>query len=231
MNKISVKSLVKRFQGKTILDHLSFEMEPGQIYALLGTSGAGKSTLLRCLSDLDTPDAGQIHFENKRIGIVLQQFHLWKHMTVLQNLITAPLQVLKTPKKIAIAEAKTLLEQLKISDKIDRYPHQLSGGEEQRVAIARALMMKPDIMLFDEPTSALDPERTQSVSEIIHALAKNGICILAATHDLSFAKSVGNFAMFLENGQILEIADIKNKEIRANTERFRAFLSNEIRAA
>lgn len=227
MNKISVHKLVKTFQGKKILNKVSFEIESNQVVTLLGGSGAGKSTLLRCLSALESADEGEIHLHGKKVGIVLQQLHLWKHMSVLNNLITAPIHVLKKSKKIAIDEAKDLLAQLKILDKSDCYPSQLSGGEEQRVAIARALMMKPDVMLFDEPTSALDPERTQSVSEIIQSLAKNGMTILAATHDLAFAKSVGHLAMFLENGHILEVADVKNKEIKTKTKRFTQFLHHE----
>jgi len=227
VDKISVNGLAKTFRGQKVLKNITFQIPLGNVVTLLGGSGAGKSTLLRCLCQLENPDQGAIELHGKRIGIVLQQFHLWTHMTIIENLITAPIHVLKIPKQVAIEEAIKLLTQLNIADKMHHYPNQLSGGEQQRAAIARALMMKPDIMLFDEPTSALDPLRTQSVAEIIQALAKKGMTIIAATHDLGFAKMVASNAMFLENGEILETAEIKNKEIYPITEAFTKFLNSE----
>ncbi len=204
MNKISVKQLTKSYQGKQILKKISFDVYAGNILALLGQSGGGKSTLLRCLCHLETPDSGNIELHGKKVGMVFQQLHLWKHMTVLENLITAPIHVLNYTKKSAIEKAKALLAQLKIADKMQDLPSQLSGGEQQRVAIARTLMMKPEILLFDEPTSALDSERTETVSDIIQSLAKSEIMIIVATHDQNFAKKIATRTLFLENGTLRE---------------------------
>jgi len=204
VNKISVKQLTKSYQGKQILKKISFDVYAGNILALLGQSGGGKSTLLRCLCHLETPDSGNIELHGKKVGMVFQQLHLWKHMTVLENLITAPIHVLNYTKKSAIEKAKALLAQLKIADKMQDLPSQLSGGEQQRVAIARTLMMKPEILLFDEPTSALDSERTETVSDIIQSLAKSEIMIIVATHDQNFAKKIATRTLFLENGTLRE---------------------------
>lgn len=225
MNKISINHLVKTFHGKTILNKISFDVYAGSVLGLLGGSGAGKSTLLRIISQLEMPDSGTIELHGKRVGIVLQQFHLWKHMTVLDNLITAPIHVQKIPRQKAIMEAEQLLLQLNILEKSHHYPCELSGGEQQRAAIARALMMKPDIMLFDEPTSALDPERTQNVVNIIKSLAKSGITIVLATHDLGFAKQAAETALFLERGEIQEVSPIKNQQFTPQTARFVEFLN------
>lgn len=204
MNKISVKSINKAFQGP-ILQNVSFDAYTGNIISLLGKSGSGKSTLLRCLAQLETPDSGQIELFGLQVGMVFQQFHLWKHMTVLENLITAPMHVLGLSKKEAIKEALQLLEQFQLQEKRYEFPLSLSGGEQQRVAIARALMMRPDILLFDEPTSALDPDRTHMVGQLIQQLAKQDLIILMATHDHHFSKWVSNRVFTLENGQLEEI--------------------------
>ena len=226
MNKISIKQISKSFGEKKILKDVSFDVDTGNIVSLLGGSGAGKSTLLRILSNLEKPDSGKIELYQHQVGIVFQQFHLWRHLTVLENLIIAPIHVIKVSRKQAILEAQNLLSQLNILDKCEHFPSQLSGGEQQRVSIARALMMKPSLILFDEPTSALDPIRTQSVVEIIQDLAAKGMVILVATHDLGFAKSVANNALFLEEGIILENAIIQNQEIKTKNEKFLNFLNN-----
>lgn len=229
MNIISVLSLSKAFQGKSVLRDLSFDIRAHTITALLGNSGSGKTTLLRCLCQLEKQDSGTITHHKKnvprdKIGMVFQHFNLWEHMTILENVIITPLQVLKVSKKTAIQEAEDLLEQLGILDKKNQYPAQLSSGEQQRAAIARTFLMKPDVLLFDEPTSALDPERTQSVANIIHFFAQKNMTMVIATHDIAFASQIATQIIFLEHGIIQEIADVQNNKILAKSERFLQFL-------
>ncbi len=246
MTKIIVENLHKSFNNNEILRGVSFSANKGDVIALMGSSGSGKSTLLRCVNLLTVPDVGVIQIDDKRmqfhhdgksvpsnkqiiqlrkrIGIVFQQFNLWAHMTVLQNLIEAPVHVLKISKSIAIENAKQLLNKVGLIDKIDCYPAQLSGGQQQRAAIARALMMKPEIMLFDEPTSALDPEMVGEVLNVMQQLAQEGMTMLVATHELGFARRVANQSIFLDNGKIIESGDTGAMFANPISERFRRFL-------
>jgi octopine/nopaline transport system ATP-binding protein len=245
VHKILVQGLYKSFKNTPVLGGVSFSAEPGDVVALMGSSGSGKSTLLRCINLLTVPDNGSIeidqraiHFTNSRhslprkevsalrakVGMVFQQFNLWAHMTVLKNLIEAPIHVLKQPKADTIAQAQALLQKVGLLDKQHAYPSQLSGGQQQRAAIARALMMKPEIMLFDEPTSALDPEMVSEVLNVMQNLAADGMTMLVATHELGFAKNVASQAIFLDQGVIVEHGNAKDMFTQPKTLRFHKFL-------
>ncbi|RDI42555.1 amino acid ABC transporter ATP-binding protein [Aquicella lusitana] len=246
MNKIKIENLYKSFNKHAILEGVSFTAQKGDVIALMGTSGSGKSTLLRCINLLTMPDGGTIQIDHqimrfgeqdktllsnkemirlrKKVGMVFQQFNLWAHMTVLENLIAAPVHVLKQNKKQTVEEAKKLLIKVGLADKLHRYPAQLSGGQQQRAAIARALMMKPEIMLFDEPTSALDPEMVGEVLGVMQQLANEGMTMLVATHELNFARRVANQSIFLDGGKIIEHGDTVSMFSHPATARFRRFL-------
>ncbi len=246
MQKIKLENIYKSYHQKPILQGVSFAANKGDVIALMGSSGSGKSTLLRCINLLAVPDSGIITIDQQviqlqpntklnlsqkemvalrcKVGMVFQQFNLWSHMTVLQNLIEAPIHVLKQSKDTAIIEAKTLLEKVGLTDRASHYPSQLSGGQQQRAAIARALMMQPDIMLFDEPTSALDPEMVSEVLIVMQQLASEGMTMLVATHELNFAKRVANQSIFLEGGKITEQGETADMFSQPKTERFKHFL-------
>lgn len=241
MNKISIKSLSKKFGNNVVLDDVSISTAKGSVLALLGTSGSGKSTLLKCINLLEKPDSGTIEIDGmnldysqpkmttklrKQIGMVFQQFNLWPHLTVLQNLILAPIAVLKKKKAAVILQAERLLAKIGMLDKAYAYPLQLSGGQQQRVAIARALMMNPEIMLFDEPTSALDPELKNEVLKVMQTLASEGMTMLIATHEIGFAKEVASHALFLEQGQVGESGTVKEMLNNPKTERLQQFLES-----
>lgn len=244
MNKIAITNLYKKFGTHVVLNKISLSANKGDIIVLLGSSGSGKSTLLRCINLLEKPDGGMIkidefaidHSANKKIapkllvalrtkvGMVFQQFNLWQHLTILENLIAAPMLVLKTPKKLAIAHATEILEKVGISQKMHTYPSQLSGGQQQRAAIARTLMMNPEIILFDEPTSALDPEMTNEVLKVIKSLATLGMTMFIATHEIGFAREIATHVVFLENGNIVE-QGVANKILnQPKTDRLKQFL-------
>jgi len=246
MNKLQIINLHKSFHDHAVLKGVSFTANKGDVVALMGSSGSGKSTLLRCINLLTIPDDGTIHIDNqiirfntversqlsnsqvarlrKKIGMVFQQFNLWAHMTVLENLIEAPIHVLKQPKDKTIAEAEILLKKVGLSDKRDKYPGQLSGGQQQRAAIARSLMMKPEIMLFDEPTSALDPEMVGEVLTVMQQLATEGMTMLVSTHELGFARRVANRSIFLDAGMIAEQGETVAMFSQPESARFRKFL-------
>lgn len=246
MTKLQLENIHKSFNNNAILRGVTVKANKGDVIALLGSSGSGKSTLLRCINLLTTPDAGtiqvdhqKIHFDashktilttktinqlRRKIGMVFQQFNLWSHMTILQNLIEAPIHVLKQNEKKAVDEAYHLLGKVGLSNKTHCYPHELSGGQQQRAAIARALMMKPEIMLFDEPTSALDPEKVGEVLMVMQQLAIEGMTMLIATHELNFARKVANQTIFLDEGKILESGDTATLFAHPTSERFRRFL-------
>lgn len=245
-DKIVIKELYKSFADHAVLRGVSFRAAPQDVVALMGTSGSGKSTLLRCINLLTTPDSGviqidqlRLQFDPKaphplsqkqiaqlrtRVGMVFQQFNLWAHKTVLQNLIEAPVHVLKQPKAMAIEQAQVLLKKVGLEAKQHQYPVQLSGGQQQRAAIARALMMKPDVMLFDEPTSALDPEMVGEVLNVMQSLAAEGMTMLVATHELGFARNVATRAIFLDQGVIVEEGNAKEMFKQPQTRRFEQFL-------
>ncbi len=216
--KILVENLVKKFGSNTVLNEINVSIEEGEVVCVIGPSGSGKSTFLRCLNRLEEPTSGDIiidgaHLMDKNtninavrqhIGMVFQHFNLFPHLSVLENIILAPMDLKKSTRKEAEADAVRLLETVGLADKKDMYPDNLSGGQKQRVAIARALAMNPDVMLFDEPTSALDPEMVGDVLNVMKKLAKQGMTMVIVTHEMGFAKEVANRVMFIDGGNFLE---------------------------
>ena len=234
---LSVKNLKKSFGKNTVLKDISFDVSTGNILAIVGPSGSGKSTLLRCLNMIETPSSGKIVFEGtnlvdkntnlslarEKIGMVFQQFNLFNHLTVLENLMLAPVKLKVMGEGSAKRKAIMLLEKIGLKDKALSYPSSLSGGQKQRVAIIRTLMMDPDIILFDEPTSALDPEMIGEVLDLIKMVASENKTMIIVSHEISFVKSIANRILFLENGKI--IFDGSNKEFFNNkNDRIKAFL-------
>lgn len=241
-----LENIHKSFKNNKILDGISLRAHPGEVIVLLGSSGSGKSTLLRCINLLTVPDEGVITLENQtltfkdglmplspsalarwrtHIGMVFQQFNLWSHLTLLQNLIEAPIHVLKQPRDAAIEKAMHLLKKVGLTDRVHHYPDQLSGGQQQRGAIARALMMEPKIMLFDEPTSALDPESVRDVLGVIKQLAQEGMGMIVATHEMSFAERAADRVIFLHQGVVAEEGLAKTIFNSPQTDRLRQFLA------
>lgn len=215
---IRVEKLNKSFGNLHVLKDVDLSVMESDVVCLIGASGSGKSTVLRCLNFLEMKDSGKIIFDGEQIerkthnlnkvrqkvGMVFQHFNLFPHMTVLENVIEAPIMVKKMEKEKAVEEGKALLDKVGLSDKYDVYPSKLSGGQKQRVAIARALAMKPDIMLFDEPTSALDPELVGEVLETMKTLAKEGMTMIVVTHEMGFAKEVADYTVYMHDGRIVE---------------------------
>ncbi|GGF94717.1 amino acid ABC transporter ATP-binding protein [Paenibacillus aceti] len=215
---ITVKNLHKKFGQLHILKGIDLEISQGEVVVVIGPSGSGKSTFLRCLNLLESPSDGEILFEGESItsrghninltrqkmGMVFQQFNLFPHKTVLDNITLAPIRVKKMEKNKAEAVAMDLLQTVGLQDKRDAYPSQLSGGQKQRIAIARALAMEPHVMLFDEPTSALDPEMVGEVLDVMKKLADKGMTMVIVTHEMGFAREVGDRIIFMDQGQILE---------------------------
>ncbi len=216
--KISVQNLVKKYGNNTVLNDISISIKEGDVVCIIGPSGSGKSTFLRCLNKLEEPTSGDIvidgaHLMDKNtdinlvrqhIGMVFQHFNLFPHLTVLENIILAPMDLKKVSRDEAEKNAIRLLDMVGLADKKDMKPDNLSGGQKQRVAIARALAMNPDIMLFDEPTSALDPEMVGDVLNVMKDLAKQGMTMVIVTHEMGFAKEVANRVLFTDGGKILE---------------------------
>lgn len=234
---LSVKNLKKSFGKNTVLKDISFDVSAGDIIAIVGPSGSGKSTLLRCLNMIETPSSGKIVFEGtnlvdkntnlslvrEKIGMVFQQFNLFNHLSVLDNLMLAPVKLKVMGEGSAKRKAIMLLDKIGLKDKALSYPSSLSGGQKQRVAIIRTLMMDPDIILFDEPTSALDPEMIGEVLDLIKMVASENKTMIIVSHEISFVKSIANRILFLENGKI--IFDGSNKEFFNNkNDRIKAFL-------
>ena len=215
---ITVTDLCKSFGGLEVLKGVNVEIDKGNVICVIGPSGSGKSTFLRCLNLLETPTSGSILFEGdeltdkkidlnkhrQKMGMVFQQFNLFPHMTVLDNLTCAPIMLKKTPKAEAEQKAMELLARVGLADRADAWPNQLSGGQKQRVAIVRALCMEPDVMLFDEPTSALDPEMVGEVLDVMKELAKSGMTMVVVTHEMGFAREVASRVLFLDDGVIAE---------------------------
>ncbi|OBZ18108.1 glutamine ABC transporter ATP-binding protein [Bacillus sp. FJAT-27264] len=215
---IAVKKLEKHFGKLEILKGIDLEIHKGEVVVVIGPSGSGKSTFLRCLNLLEQPTGGEITFEGESItsrkhdinltrekmGMVFQQFNLFPHMTVLQNITLAPVKVKKQSQQDAEKFALNLLRTVGLEDKKDAYPNQLSGGQKQRIAIARALAMQPHVMLFDEPTSALDPEMVGEVLEVMKKLAEDGMTMVIVTHEMGFAREVGDRILFMDGGFIVE---------------------------
>jgi ABC-type polar amino acid transport system ATPase subunit len=219
-NAIKVEHLVKSFGTLKVLQDISTEIKKGQVVAIIGPSGSGKSTFLRCMNLLEVPTSGKIYIDNvditaaktnimkirQNVGMVFQHFHLFPHMTVLKNVIYAPMQVKHLAQEEARREGLDLLAKVGLAEKADIYPSRLSGGQKQRVAIARSLAMKPEIMLFDEPTSALDPEMVKEVLEVMKDLTKTGITMAIVTHEMGFAREVADRILFLDQGRLAEDA-------------------------
>lgn len=215
---IRVQNLNKDYKNLSVLKDINLSIDKGNIIALIGASGCGKSTLLKCINGLVPVTSGRIFINNTEItseetdlnrvrsdvGIVFQQFNLFPHLTVKENITLAPVKVKGISKNDAEIQAMYLLEKVELLDKINKYPEQLSGGQAQRVAIARSLAMKPKVMLFDEPTSALDPQMTMEVLETIKSLAKEGMTMIVVTHELSFAQEIADRIIFMSKGQIVE---------------------------
>ena len=215
---IRVNNLHKSFEKNEVLKGINEHIEKGEVVVVIGPSGSGKSTFLRCLNLLEVPTSGEIIFEGKNItdkkvdinkirekmGMVFQQFNLFPHKTVLDNLTIAPIKVKEVSKADAEKKAKELLDRVGLLNKADAYPSSLSGGQKQRIAIARALAMDPDVMLFDEPTSALDPEMVGEVLNVMKELAKEGMTMVVVTHEMGFAREVGDRILFMDKGNIME---------------------------
>ena len=236
---INITNLYKNFGDLEVLKNISTEIKKGEIISIIGPSGSGKSTFLRCINKLEEPSSGHIYIDGmdlmdkntdinkvrERVGMVFQHFNLFPNMTVLDNLTLSPIMVKKESKEEAEKYTLSLLEKVGLSDKANSYPTQLSGGQKQRIAIARALAMKPEVILFDEPTSALDPEMIKEVLDVMRDLAKEGMTMLIVTHEMGFARNVGNRILFMDKGEIIE--DCPPKEFFENptNERIKDFLN------
>jgi polar amino acid transport system ATP-binding protein len=250
MNTMIAAQAVTKFRGpQAVLKDVSFDVPQGQVVAVLGPSGAGKSTLLRCVNHLETIDGGKIFVEGEligyqerdgvlyelpdaaisrqrqRIGMVFQSFNLFRHITVLENVMAGPVHVQAVARADAEALARSLLARVGLAEKADAYPNQLSGGQQQRVAIARALAMKPGVMLLDEPTSALDPELSQEVIAAIRQLAEDGITLMIATHEMALARDFADRVMFMVSGELVEDRPAADFFTAPRHERAQQFLS------
>ena len=244
----------KRFGSNEVLKGVSVAARQGDVISMIGSSGSGKSTFLRCLNLLEAPNAGrivvagdelrlvpdrggalkaadpaQLQRLRTQVSMVFQHFNLWAHMTALDNVIEAPLQVLGLTRAEAVERAERYLQRVGVIHRKDAYPAHLSGGEQQRVAIARALAMEPKVMLFDEPTSALDPELVGEVLRVMRSVAEEGRTMIVVTHEMSFAREVSNHVVFLHKGQIEEQGDPKEVLLRPGSERLQAFLASSLK--
>jgi polar amino acid transport system ATP-binding protein len=242
---LTVARVSKAFGSLVVLDDISLRVHRGETVCVLGPSGSGKSTLLRCINWLERPDSGEVLLSGERIGVtsggvvmsdrdmsrirtrvgmVFQHFALWPHLTVLQNVMEAPVQVQRRPKAEVRSEAEALLAKVDLIDKKDVFPAKLSGGQKQRVGIARALAMRPELLLFDEPTSALDPELVGEVLSVMRQLALDGMTMVVVTHEMSFAREAANRIVFLDRGRVVETATPAEFFTAPTTERARQFL-------
>lgn len=235
---IEIKNLHKSFGHIEVLKGVDVSIEEKEVVVIIGPSGSGKSTLLRCMNYLEEPTSGDITVDNMKldkhadinkirenIGMVFQRFNLFPHMTVLENIVLAPMKVLGISRDKAVATAMDLLQRVGLKEKANAYPSQLSGGQQQRVAIARALAMKPKVMLFDEPTSALDPEMVTEVLDVMKNLAKQGMTMVVVTHEMGFAREVGDRVLFVDEGRIIEEGTPKEIFENPKQERTKLFLS------
>ena len=252
-NALEIRNLKKSFGKLEVIRGLSLTAKKGEVVCIIGSSGSGKSTLLRCVNLLETPDSGEVYVNGEllkmkkdkngklipveknqvdrirsKLGMVFQSFNLWSHMTVLQNVIEAPVHVQKVNKELAKKNAYLLLEKVGIAEKADQYPSSLSGGQQQRTAIARALAMEPDIMLFDEPTSSLDPELVGEVLKVMQSLAEEGRTMIITTHEMKFAKEVSSKVIFLDQGLIEEEGPPDDFFNNPQTARLKRFLASNL---
>lgn len=246
---VSISNLRKSFGSLPVLNGISLSAREGEVMSILGSSGSGKSTMLRCINMLEVPDSGEVRIGGELIelkltvrgvrpkdqrqvdrirssaAMVFQSFNLWSHLTILENVVEAPIHVQKRDRTECMAEAEGFLEQVGIADKRNCYPSQLSGGQQQRAAIARALAQKPKLILFDEPTSALDPELVGEVLKVMRALADDGRTMLVVTHEMGFARDVSNKVVFLHQGLVEESGSPEDLFTRPNSERLKRFLA------
>ena len=235
---IDIKNLHKSFGDHEVLKGIDLHINPQEVVVIIGPSGSGKSTLLRCMNLLEVPTSGSVVVDGmdltgdadinkarEEIGMVFQRFNLFPHKTVLKNITLAPMKVRNISHEEAEKTARELLERVGLGDKADAYPPQLSGGQQQRVAIARALAMKPKVMLFDEPTSALDPEMVNEVLDVMKSLANDGMTMAVVTHEMGFAREVGDRLLFVDGGTIIEQGDPREVFENPKEERTKLFLS------
>ena len=236
---IKVKNLHKKFGDLTVLDGIDEHIEQGEVVVVIGPSGSGKSTFLRCLNLLETATDGEIYVDDQQInapkvnvnevrqkmGMVFQQFNLFPHLTIMDNITLAPVLLKKMTKEEAVRKGQDLLERVNLAEKANAYPAQLSGGQKQRVAIARALAMNPEIMLFDEPTSALDPEMVGEVLDVMKDLAKSGMTMVIVTHEMGFAREVASRVLFIDQGKVMESGTPEEVFNNPKNERTKLFLS------
>jgi len=236
---IRVNEVYKTFGDLEVLKGVSLNVNKGEVVVIIGPSGSGKSTLLRCINLLEVPTKGEIYIEGikindkkvninkirQKVGMVFQHFNLFPHLTALENVTLAPIKVKKMDKKTAEKIALGLLEKVGLLDKKDEYPIKLSGGQKQRLAIARALAMQPDIMLFDEPTSALDPEMVKEVLNVMKGLANEGMTMVVVTHEMGFAREVGDRVIFMDDGMIIEEGTPEDIFYNTKNERTKEFIS------
>ncbi|WP_308417344.1 ABC transporter ATP-binding protein [Chitinimonas koreensis] len=253
-NKLTVEDLHKSYGNHEVLKGVSLTAHAGDVISIIGSSGSGKSTFLRCINMLERPNAGRIVVAGEemklvrakdgmfkaaddkqlqkmraKLAMVFQHFNLWAHMTVLENIIEAPVNVLGVPKDKAVASARVYLDKVGLKNVEDKYPAHMSGGQQQRVAIARALAMEPEVMLFDEPTSALDPELVGEVLRVMKKLAEEGRTMVVVTHEMAFAREVSNHVIFLHQGRIEEQGDPKVVLTNPTSERLKQFLSGSLK--
>ena len=246
---VALVEIHKRFDANEVLKGISLSAHHGEVISVLGPSGSGKSTLLRCINLLEVPDSGRLFVSGEevilkktrdnrtvpadmkqverirsKLAMVFQQFNLWSHLTILQNVIEAPVHVLKVPRQEAIDRAKMYLDKVGIPDKLEAYPAHLSGGQQQRAAIARALAVEPEVILFDEPTSALDPELVGEVLQVMRTLAEEGRTMIVVTHEMGFAQEVSSRVIFLDEGLVMEDGDPQTVFNNPETDRFSTFI-------
>jgi polar amino acid transport system ATP-binding protein len=246
---VEVRRLGKRYGELQVLTEVTFDVATGTTVCVLGPSGSGKSTLLRCINFLVRPDEGEVYLHGDRVGVrngawmnerelcryrvrmgmVFQHFNLWPHLTVLENVIEAPVHVIKRPRAEAVERASALLKKVGLADKCDVYPHTLSGGQKQRVAIARALATNPDVLLFDEPTSSLDPEIIGEVLSVMEELSSEGMTMIVVTHEMGFAREAADTVIFMDAGRIVETSAPEEFFTRPATKRAQQFLQRYVR--
>ena len=236
---IDIKNIKKQFDGLQVLRGITEHIDQGEKLAVIGPSGSGKSTFLRCLNLLEVPTEGEIWFEGvnmtdvnvdidsmrRRMGMVFQHFNLFPHLSILDNITLAPVQLKLQTKEEAVENARRLLARIGLLDKAESYPAMLSGGQKQRIAIVRALAMNPDVMLFDEPTSALDPEMVGEVLEVMKDLAREGMTMVVVTHEMGFAREVGSRVLFMDGGGVVEENTPQELFSAPKSERLRSFLA------
>ena len=236
---LKLESISKTFDEKKVLDSVSLNIEEGQVLVLLGPSGCGKSTLLRCINGLEQIDEGSMVFKDlkygkkdtkwrqlrQQIGMVFQSYDLFPHMSVMENLLLAPVKVQKRKREDVKEHAVTLLERVGLADRVGAYPHELSGGQKQRIAIVRALCMNPDLMLFDEVTASIDPEMVFEVLQVIRELKQTGMTMIIVTHEMGFARNVADQVAFMDEGHIVEMSDPESFFTNPQTERTTQFLN------